>query len=162
MKTLYLINSKNNNYHCRLAEEFRSIIPGEVIDMADGTSLGDRYYEIRDMNPDVIITFDLAGHALRTGSDTLSLNNIYARIAHILFHGSDYYGNDLRPRQNLSMFTYITDDEDISAFRERFPDIPNVAGIAPIYYKADNNDERAHNHEIIGRWWEEFKKEAML
>lgn len=162
MRVLYLINSKEYNYHRRLSEDFLAEVPGELIDMADGTPLGDRYYEIEKMHPEVIITFDLAGHVLRTGNDTLSLNNIYARIAHILFQRSDRYGNDLKCRQNLSMFTYISKEEDTSSLRERFPEIPNICEFVPVAYKTDNEEDRVENRRNIITWWEEFKKEAML
>ncbi len=112
MNIIYLINSKEYNYHKSLATDFSEVTGGSIIDMGDGTALGVRYNEIADAAPDVIITFDLAGHALRTGNDTLSLNNIYARYAHILFHKPDHYGRSLEARQNLSMFTYIPNGND--------------------------------------------------
>ncbi|MBO4266074.1 MAG: hypothetical protein J5910_02690 [Lachnospiraceae bacterium] len=161
-RILYLINSKEYNYHKRMAEDFCAIIPGNILDMSDGKAPAERYYEIEEMHPEVIITFDLAGYELRTGNDTLSLNNIYARYAHILFHRSERYGNDLKCRQNLSMFTFVTEGEDINAFRERFPEIPNVCEFVDVSYKADNEYERADNRNKIRSWWEGFKEEAML
>lgn len=162
MRVLYLINSKEYNYHLRMAEDFCTVIQGNILDMADGTPLGDRYYEIEKMQPEVIITFDLAGHLLRTGNDTLSLNNICARSAHILFQRFDRYGKDLKCRQNLSMFTYFVKGEDTLSFRERFSEIPNICEFVPVAYKADNEEDRAENRRNIKIWWEGFKREAML
>lgn len=162
MMILYLINTKEYNYHRALAEDFRQTAPGKVLDMSDGTSFGDRYYEIEEMAPDVVITFDLAGHVLRTGNDTLSLNNIYARFAHILFHKPEYYGSDLKCRQNLSMFTYVTNGEDPISFREQFPDVPNVSEFPQIYYKADSDSEHEQNRKAVSAWWEGFRKDAMI
>ena len=162
MRVLYLINSKEYKYHLRLSEDFCTVIPGNVLDMADGTPLGDRYYEIEEKHPDAVITFDLAGHALRTGNDTLSLNNICARFAHILFQKADRYGNDMKYRQNLSMFTYFAKGEDTSIFREKFSEISNICEFVPIVYKADNEEKRAENRRNIKIWWEGFKEEAML
>ena len=162
MKIIYLINSKEYNYHKSLAKDFVSVTGGEVIDMGDGTNLGIRYYQIEDITPDVIITFDLAGHALRTGNDMLSLNNVYARFAHILFHKPDHYGRALKARQNLSMFTYIPNGQDVDAAKAVFAEAPNINEFVPVIYKSPNDKERSDNIENIKRWWDDFRREAML
>lgn len=162
MNIVYLINSKEYNYHSGLAEDFLSVTGGSVIDMGDGTNLGVRYGEIAGIAPDVIITFDLAGHLLRTGNDTLSLNNIYARSAHILFHKPDHYGRDLKARQNLSMFTYVPKGTDVGKARTSFYEVPNIGEFVPINYKPSGDKERADNIENIRSWWDDFRREAML
>ncbi len=162
MNIIYLINSKEYNYHKNLAEDFINVTGGSVIDMGDGTQLGARFYEINNMKPDVVITFDLAGHVLRTGSDTLSLNNIYARFAHILFHKTDHYGRDLKARQNLSMFTYVQSGTDMKAVRTSCFEVPNIEEFVPFSYKPANDKEREENAANISCWWNDFCKEAML
>lgn len=162
MKIVYLINSKEYNYHKSLADDFVSVTGGGIIDMGDGTNLATRYCEIEGMAPDVIITFDLAGHVLRTGNDTLSLNNIYARFAHILFHKTDHYGRVLKARQNLSMFTYIPSGQDVEAARCSFSEVPIIEEFVPIIYKSPDDKECIDNIESIRRWWGDFLKEAML
>ncbi len=132
------------------------------MDMGDGTDPAKRYYEIEKMSPKVLITFDLAGHILRTGTDTLSLNNIYARFAHILFHNPEYYGNELKARQNLSMFTYIPSDIDLTLYNSRFPGVPNIDAFMPIIRKPETEKEHADNRKNIKCWWDGFQKEAML
>lgn len=162
MKTVYLIDTKEYSYHRSLAEDFVSVTGGTVSDMGDGTGLGVRYYEIEKMAPDVIITFDLAGHLLRTGNDSLSLNNIYAKIAHILFHKPDHYGRSLKARQNLSMFTFVPNGTDIIAVRESFDEVPNIEEFVPFYYRPSDETERTKNIENIKRWWDDLRREAML
>ena len=162
MNIIYLIDSKEYNYHKSLADVFSGVTGGTVIDMGDGTNLGMRYYEIEKLSPDVIITFDLAGHLLRTGNDSLSLNNIYARSAHILFHKPEHYGRNLKARQNLSMFTYIPNGGDAEAVRAEYPEVPNIEEFVPISYKPADDKERKENIENIKRWWDDFRREAML
>ena len=162
MKIVYLINSIEFNYHKNIVDDFTSVTGGDVIDMSDGKPLGDRYYEIEECKADVIITFDLAGHALRTVNDTLSLNNIYARMAHILFLNTDRYGSDLRARQNLSMFTYVVNGTDLKTIREKLTEVWNILDFPPIERKAQNDEQHSNNREMVARWWEDFKKEAML
>ncbi len=162
MKVIYLINSKEYGYHKKLAEDFINVTGGEVIDMGDGINLGIRYYEINDISPDVVITFDLAGHVLRTGNDTLSLNNIYARFAHILFHKPEHYGRDLKARQNLSMFTFVPNGTDVAAFMSTYDEIFNMEQFVPFDYKSSDDKNREENMTQIRRWWDVFRKEAML
>ena len=135
---------------------------GEVIDMGDGTNFGERYYEINDMTPDVVITFDLAGHILRTGNDMLSLNNIYARFAHILFHKTDHYRRDLKARQNLSMFTFVPKGTDVAAASLSYNEVFNIEEFVPINYKPNSDKEREDNIAGIKSWWDDFRKEAMV
>ena len=161
MKTMCLINSKEYNYHRQLAGVFAGITGGEIVDTA-GADPGRQYYEIKDSNPDVIITFDLAGHVFRTGNDTLSLNNIYARFAHILFHKPGHYGRDLKLRQNLSMFTFIPNGEDPSSYRTLLPEVPNIEAFVPVVYKNPNDREHEDNLKNIKLWWSDFQKDAML
>ena len=162
MKILYLINSKEYSYHKNLVDDFISVTGGDVMDMGDGTNIGARYYEISDMSPDVVITFDLAGHVMRTGNDMLSLNNIYARFAHILFHRPDHYGRDLKARQNLSMFTFVPDGTDVTAASSMFDEVPNIEEFVPFNYKPVSGKEHEDNNAGISRWWNDFRKEAML
>ncbi len=161
MKILYLIDSDKYNYHRRLADDFISVTGGSIIDTA-GADPGKQYYDIAGESPDVVITFDLAGHIFRTGNDTLSLNNIYARFAHILFHRSSHYGRELKARQNLSMFTFIPSGEDVGSYRRDLPDVPNIDSFVNIRYKPDNNTEHKENLANITRWWSDFKRKAML
>ena len=158
MKTIYLINTGKFGYHKDIIRDFTDVVPGDILDMSDGTDYGLRYQQICKLRPDVVITFDLSGHVLRTGSDTLSLNNIYAKTAHILFHKTEYYGRDLKARQNLSMFTYVTGGENTGDCRRNCPDVPNISELQGIRYKPSDEDEHAKNREIIGLWWDEFKR----
>ncbi len=162
MKILYLINTKQYGYHKNLIKDFTDITGGEVINMSDGIDLGSIYGQIAAVSSDVVITFDLAGHILRTGSDTLSLNNIYARMAHILFHKTDFYGQDIKARQNLSMFTYIPNSEDPEICRERLIGIPNISRFVGIDYKTSSAAQHEANRANIAIWWDQFKKDAML
>ncbi len=162
MNVVYLIDTGKNSYHTAILPDFTQVVPGNVIDMSDGDDIASKYYEIVKLKPDVVITFDLAGHLLRTSSDTLSLNNIHARMAHILFHKSDHYGRDLRLRQNLSMFTYIPGTEDAAKCRQNCPYVPNIDNFAAFDNKASTDEEHEKNREGIRFWWSEFKKEAKI
>ena len=161
MKIIYLINSRKYIYHENLAKDFVSVTGGEIMDTA-GADPGVQFYEIKEKDPDAVVTFDLAGHVFRTGNDALSLNNIYARYAHILFHGPDHYGSELKVRQNLSMFTYIPNGENTAFYRSRLSEVPNIEVFVPISCEPADDKERSDNLSNIRRWWDDFKEEAML
>lgn len=162
MKVLYLINSKEYSYHKGMINDFTACISGDVIDMSCGEYLHEIYYDIEEKSPDVIITFDLAGFELRTASDTLSLNRIYARMAHIIFSKKCLSDRSLKERQNLSMFTYIPNGYNIAEVMNKCPEVPNVFEFVKVSYKADTEPEHEENKVNIEKWWETFKREAML
>ena len=162
MKILYLTDSKKYKYHKEIIEDFLSVTGGDVIDLPTGDDREMRYFDVVDADPDVVITFDCAGMDFLTVTDTLSLNNIYARMAHILFHQPSFYGQVLNLRQNLSMFTYLPASEDPERYRRIYEDVPNILIFPEFNYKACNDEEHLSNKEFIRKWWEEFKKDAMI
>ena len=162
MKILYLIDSGTFKYHKELAEEFRSITGGEVLDIPDDASRQMKFFDVKGAGADVIITFDGTGLDFRTVSDTLSLNNLYARMAHILFHKPSFYDKALFRLENLSMFMYIPAGEDTKDFGDRYPGVPNIRSMGEFYYKSDNDKEREINRQSVKTWWDDFRKEAMI
>ncbi len=162
MKILYLIDSSTYKYHKDIIKVFLEVTGGEVLDLPDDGGRQMKFFDVKEAGADLIITFDGVGLDFRTVSDTLSLNNLYARMAHILFHKLSFYDQKLLRRQNLSMFTYIPDSEDIAACRDKYEDIPNMYSFGEFYYKADNESERMANRKTIEAWWDDFKREAML
>ncbi len=162
MKILYLTDTDRYQYHKELAGEFLEITGGEVMDIPDDGNRQMKFFDVKNAAADVIITFDGTGLDFRTVSDTLSLNNLYARMAHILFHKPSFYEQKILIRQNLSMFTYIPNNEDPASFSGKYEDIPNVRLFGEFSYKPYNDEEKKMNRETIRAWWDDFKKEAML
>ncbi len=162
MKVLYIIDGEKYKYHRDLVGQFLDVTGGEVLDIPDDDMRQMRFGEVGEAGADVIVTFDGVGLDFRTVSDTMSLNNLYARMAHILFHKPSFYDSTLFRRQNLSMFTYIPSGEDTQDFSEKYPEIPNIRNFEECYYKADSNEEREVNAAAIRNWWDGFRKEAML
>lgn len=162
MKIIYLIDTKKYPYHTNVIKDFIHVIDGEIVDIATVNDLGSTYYSIEEYGPRVIIAFDLVGHSFRTGSGTLSLNGIYCRIANVLFQKVQVYGNDIRLRQNLSSFMYITERDDLLSVRENCSELPNIEYMKEITYKASTDEEHEENQSIIRNWWLDFKKEAMI
>lgn len=161
MKILYLIKSREFPYHKEIIKDFLVHVPGEVYDLSEGDP--DLIYkDMETLNPDVVITFDYTGYEFRTISDTLSLNNMYAKMAHILFHKASYYGRKLYDRQNLSMFTFLPKGGNIEACREQYREVPNISEFGEFYYRASNEREHSINQDTVTNWWEQFKKEAMI
>lgn len=162
MKVLYLIDSGKYKYHRDLIGEFLDVTGGDVLDIPDDGTRQMKFFDVKDAGADVIITFDGTGLDFRTVSDTLSLNNLYARMAHILFHRPSFYDKTLFRLENLSMFMYIPAEEDTKDLGGKYPDLPNIRNMGKFYYKAGNESERETNKESIKRWWDDFRKEAMI
>ncbi len=162
MRILYLIDSGTYRYHKELIGDFLDVTGGEVMDIPDDGMRQMKFNDVKKYGADVIITFDGIGLDFRTVSDTLSLNNLYSRMAHILFHKLSFYDRKILIRQNLSMFTYIPNDEDPDAAGGKYEDIPNIRSFGVFSYKIYNEAEREKNRETIREWWDDFKREAML
>ncbi|MBQ8666568.1 MAG: hypothetical protein IJ526_06875, partial [Lachnospiraceae bacterium] len=79
-----------------------------------------------------------------------------------LFHKTDYYGCDLKARQNLSMYTYIPAGENVEDTRENYPEVPNIEEFAAVSYKPADESEHRDNIDKIKQWWADYKREAML
>lgn len=162
MKVVYIINSKKYAYHKQVLNDLMQICSGEVYDMSDGCEHNVRYNQIAECRADVIITLDAAGFELRTGNDTLSLNSLYCRCAHILFGKIDSYGSDIKARQNLSMFTYISTRNNLEEVSKQLREVPNIEYFCEYEYKSSDENRLRENRENLSKWWEAFCKSAMV
>lgn len=162
MNIIYLINSKEYNYHSSLADTFNKVIPGKVINVNDYEDPSEGYREIKQSNPEVIITFDLAGHVFRTGMDELTLNALPCRIANILFQKRNSYGVQIKKRENLSTFMYISANDDVLDARKYLEEVPNIDSFPEIEYKNRDISSNQDNIKAIEKWWDSFKRDAMI
>ena len=162
MKILYITDSKKYKYHNEIIGDFLSVTGGEVLDLPIDDSREMKYFDVANAKADVIITLDCAGLDFMTVTDTLSLNNLNARMAHIMFHQPSFYGQVLNFRQNLSMFTYVPAEEDAERYRRIYEEVPNILNFCEFDYKACNEEEHLSNRANIQKWWDSFKKDAML
>ncbi len=162
MKILFVINSGKFAYHnilySDLAEEFRNFWTdrtGDAVELfcvdmnqinTQGKALYELFYEIQDVNADLIVTLDCAGFELRTEGDGLSLNILPSRMIHILCGRKEMFREELSLRQNFSMFLCSMAGE---SFGEH---IPNVCDFPKVMYKSADAADRMSNREAVREW----------
>lgn len=164
MRVLMLINTSEYRYHEKFAEiiseldEVSSIL---VIDFAKEKIPHITFGKISDADVDIIINLDLVGFSLLTESDSISLNDINTRIVNILFHNNDFYGKQLKYRQNLSMFTYFSSYEkkDLKEIKKEFRNIPNAKEFCEFDYK---NIENSCNICNLQKWIGHMKEDVRI
>lgn len=157
VKTVFVVNLQKYPCHKKLLELF-AIQAGrygdfEIFDIASGEPLHEIYYKIAAGGYSLLISFDCAGFELRTESDTLAYNQLGCRMAHILFHERDEYGENLSQQMNFSMFVFSSVREDVVFLQKNFPNIPNIEWLEiPEEFLPIGEDGLDGNDTWISEW----------
>lgn len=157
MKLLIIINTKYNKKHKEMAELFKAALSEytvDIYDLACEKPEHEKFYDIKAAMGNVGITFDCAGFEMVNITDVLSYNSFTCRMAHIIFDKAYKFDSALSHMQNLSMFTYISEGENIDKVKEKYPLIPNIYKHSLVSAGIDS--------EQIQEWFKEFCSEAML
>lgn len=159
---LILINSKKYQYHREICNAFINnnsscVFYYRIIDFADDLSLHNKYFDILNAVPTLILNLDGAAFVLKTESDNLSLNAVPCRIINLMFQNPENYGSDIKLRQNLSMFTYfspryIKDNEELNSVRKKYQNIPNIGLLCEYDYKASLSEDINKNADNLRKW----------
>lgn len=115
--------------------------------------------ELTSMNPDILITLDLAGFHFRTQSGENALNMLYTKNLNLVWGNRPEYADFLNKKVSLSMLFYDATGRDyqLSTY------YPNV-----LYYKAHSDysitqdDNSPANSIHFLSIWEDFLSEIFL
>ncbi len=157
LKIVVIINTLDHKNHQDIAARLkRALSDHEVIifDLNCCMQEHERYYTIRDMRADLIITLDMAGFEMKNIMGVISYDSLKCRMAHLLFDKAYKYSEKLECLQNLSMFTYIRQEEDADEFGKNWPTVPNVMKHCLSGGSADQ--------EAYVRWFEGFLTDAHI
>ena len=169
MEVLFLINTKKYGYHSRIIKDFTEAVCDNyldancrIIDFAEATPLHELYNQIISNKSDLIITFDYSGFELTTEGDTLSLNTVPAKMAHILFQNIDRYRLEISYRQNFSMFTCISNNDDINNWKNVSENICNIEKFPELNIASDTEEVHISNKGNINKWINDFMKKLRI
>lgn len=147
-----LINPANYPYHAHTSESIALFLSKQnhrvsIFDIDcepyDYLCLG----KIKALEPDVLITLDLAGFRFRTQAGEIAFNMLPTKNLNLIWSNKPEYSDFLVKKLSLSMLFY-----DVSGTDCKLPSIyPNL-----LYYKAFDS---INHFPLI---WEDFKAEALL
>lgn len=147
MKIVIVINTGEYKRHSKMGEVFSNVLREKgyeinTIDLGKDISPHEKSGMIKQVQPHLIITFDMAGFELRTTLDSASYNVMPYRMAHILPGEYSLYSKWLQESMNFSMFFYapVKTAEEI---KKNHPEIENV-------YSVDTFSNP--------RWWDDDNK----
>jgi len=157
MKVLIIIDTKKYKKHKEMAEMFKTALSEHIVDIYDmgcDAPEHEKFYAIKAAMGNVGITFDCAGFEMVNITEVLSYNSFTIRMAHIIFDKVYKFDEALKHMQNLSMFTYVSEGENMEKVKAQYTLIPNL----------DQHQLKveALGSEQIRSWFSEFCKEAML
>lgn len=115
--------------------------------------------KLNSMNPDILITLDLAGFHFRTQSGENALNMLYTKNLNLVWGNRPEYADYLNKKVSLSMLFYDTTGKDYRLSTH----YPNV-----LYYKtcpdfliAQECDSATDSSNFLAIW-EDFLAEVLL
>lgn len=130
MKIKIIINNGIYREHKIIAEAFEKELLEKkyevnIIDLGKDIPAHEKNGMIKQGQPHLIITFDMAGFELRTTLDSASYNVMPYRMVHILPGEYSLYSKWLQESMNFSMFFYAT-TETTEEIKKNHPETENV------------------------------------
>lgn len=147
MKIEIVINSGIYSVHKKIAEVFTKVLQEReyeffIIDLGVDMPAHEKVQMIKQNQPHLIITFDMAGFELRTTLEHATYNVMPYRMAHILPGEYLLYSKWLQEPMNFSMFFYAS-DKTAEEIKKNHPETENV-------YSVDTFSS--------SRWWDDDNK----
>ncbi len=133
LKVVIVMNTKLNEEHEQAADLFKKAF-GEkdyavkIIDLAEDILEHKKADVIREENPHLLVSFDMAGFEMRTTLNQASYGIMTFRMAHVLLKEYEEYEKWLDGIMNFSMFFYGM-DKTVQQIHEKHPEIDHVQRI---------------------------------
>ncbi len=116
---------------------------------------------LKETNPDILITFDLAGFCFRTQSGENALNMLCTKNLNILWGNKPEYAPLLSKKISLSMLFYDASGTD-SKLPLLYPNLLYYKVSSPIKQSAVSASDIAGNTNAFLSVWEDFTREVLL
>lgn len=134
MNAAFVINTKKNpeysDVYRKLAAAFeKKGFTAAVVDMGEERPLHEQFFRLRNIKPQLVITFDLAGFEMRTLQETPSFNIISCRMAHLIMKADKETEDCLNVPLNFSMFFYTADSDHAESIRKKYPFVEHISAL---------------------------------
>lgn len=151
MKIALIINPKEYIYHNDLSRKIMTSLSSQnhtvsIVDINANAYDHNTLSQIKQFDPDVMITLDLAGFRFRSQSGECALNLLYSKNLNIIWGDKPEYALWLTGKLSLSMLFYDVSGKD-NKLQKKYPNL--------LYYKWENENFPDNWDEI----WNDFLKE---
>lgn len=133
MKIEIVINSAIYREHKKIADTFIKILQEKeygiiIVDLGADVPVHEKSQMIKQEQPHLLISFDMAGFELRTTLDYATYNVMPYRMAHILPEEYSLYSKWLQESMNFSMFFYAA-SKTAEEIKKNHPETENVYSV---------------------------------
>ena len=117
--------------------------------------------QLKQMNPDALITLDLAGFRFRTQSRENALNLLSSKNLNLIWGNKPEYEPLLNKKISLSMLFYDASGSDYN-LSQLYPNLLYYKALAPIMCSPTVESDRSLNQTNFTRIWKDFAEEVLL
>ena len=162
-KIIILTESAKYSYHTTASRQIQSTLEsdGHAVTILDiSFCIPDHKYlqKINELQPDVLITLDLAGFQFRTQAGEIALNMLPTKILNLIWGNKPEYAGFLHKKISLSMLFY-----DVTGMNHHLPAIY----LDLLYYKVlgvipPEASDSTQAREAFAQIWADFTREVLL
>lgn len=163
-----LINTAEYSYHTALSDMFyralcKDTMTTTVVDISTYKYDHECLNQIKELQPDVIITLDLAGFRFRTQSGENALNMLHSKNLNLIWGSKPEYAQYLNKKISLSMLFYDVSGEDYN-LPEIYPNMLYYKVIATIPTACPKADcpNLPQGVKTFQQIWADFTQEVLL
>ena len=151
-KIIILTESAKYSYHTTVSRQIQSALDADghtitILDISFSMADHEKQKKISKLQPDVLITLDLAGFPFRTQAGEIALNMLPTKNLNLIWGNKPEYAPLLNRKLSLSMLFY-----DVSGADHRLTELyPNL-----LYYRF------SESIDSFPQIWADFIREVLL
>ena len=166
LHTLILTNTQNYDYHTPIASHIQSYLKSRshnvtILDIDSEKYDHQCFAQVKDANPDVVITLDLAGFRFRTQSGEIALNQLYSKNLNLIWGNKPEYSSYLNKKISLSMLFYDVAGTDCH-LSDSYPNVLYYDVAKPLLVSQAQPLSPDKTQEVFSQIWSNFTTQVLL
>lgn len=161
-----LTNIKNYAYHTPIASQIQSYLESRshnvtILDIDSEKYDHQCFAKVKENNPDVVITLDLAGFRFRTQSGEIALNQLYSKNLNLTWGNKPEYGTYLNKKISLSQLFYDVAGTDCH-LSDSYPNVLYYHVANPLSVSQMQPLLSEKTQEVFTQIWSDFTTQVLL
>lgn len=166
MNTVILTNPIQYSYHKKTAYFLQSVLTQKGIHTTVLNAFSDPYphknlIQLTKLDPDILITLDLAGFHFRTQSGENALNMLFTKNLNLIWGNRPEYAAFLQKKISLSMLFYDVSGHSCP-LSQYYPNVLYYKAMGALLPSPDTPAEDARNRSVFQNIWKDFLSETLL